>query len=245
MPMRTPLLLVLLLVLAGAQAQTPRPIDRAVALYEQGDHAGAKAAFERLSRAGVAAADYNLGLMHLRCELPQARPAEAERLLQRAAGRGFVTAQFALGRFYEEGAFNGARDLGAAQRWYLVAAQSGSVDAQVAVGTAHYLGRGAARDLGRAAYWFREAAKGGDVGAQYLLASMYETGHGLTRDLRQARYWYDIAARNGDEAAPDKVKQLDAQAGAAARPPGRSEGRAAPSGGSEHSERGGSPRAPP
>jgi TPR repeat protein len=210
MPMRLAPVLLLCLAAGAAQAQDPRPIDRAVALYESGDHAGAKAAFERLSRAGVAAADYNLGLMHLRRELPAAHPAEAERLLQRAAGRGFVTAQFALGRLYEEGAFTGTRDLAAAQRWYLQAAESGSVDAQVAVATAHYLGRGAARDLGRAAYWYREAAKGGDVGAQYLLASMYETGHGLTRDLRQARYWYDIAARNGDEAAPGKVKELDA-----------------------------------
>jgi TPR repeat protein len=207
------LLLSLSLACAAVQAQpAPRPIDRAVAAYERGEFAAAQAAFERLSRAGVAAADYNLGLMHLRRELPEAEPAEAERLLQRAAGRGFVTAQFALGRFYEEGAFSGARDLASAQRWYLVAAQSGSVDAQVAVGTAHYLGRGAPRDLGRAAYWYREAAKGGDVGAQYLLASMYESGHGLTRDLRQARYWYDIAARNGDEAAPGKVKELDAAA---------------------------------
>jgi len=216
--MRTPLLLWLCLAWGAAGAQAPRPIDRAVALYERGDHAGAQAAFERLSRAGVAAADYNLGLMHLRRELPRPDLVEGERLLQRAAQRGFVTAQFALGRLHEEGAFGGTRDLAAAQRWYLQAAESGSVDAQVAVGTAHYLGRGAPRDLGRAAYWFREAAKGGDVGAQYLLASMYETGHGLTRDLRQARYWYDIAARNGDEAAPGKVKQLDAQAGATTPP---------------------------
>jgi TPR repeat protein len=122
MTMRTPLFLALLLALAGAQAQNPRPIDRAVALYERGDHVGAQAAFERLSRAGVAAADYNLGLMHLRGELAKSDPAAAERLLQRAALRGFVTAQFALGQLYEQGAFGGARDLVLAQRWYLQAA---------------------------------------------------------------------------------------------------------------------------
>lgn len=220
MPISLRLLLATMLaaVFFAAAAQSQRPIDRAVAAYEIGDLAAARSAFERLSRAGVAAADYNLALMHLRAELPRPDPAEAERLLQRAAGRGFVTAQFALGRLYEEGGFGGARDLAQAQHWYSQAAEGGSVDAQVAVGTAHYLGRGAPRDLGRAAYWFRAAAKGGDVGAQYLLASMYETGHGLTRDLRQARYWYDIAARNGDEAAPGKVKELDARAGATAPP---------------------------
>ena len=66
------------------------------------------------------------------------------------------------------------------------------------------------KDAARAVHWFREAAKGGDVGAMYLLASMYEQGDGVERDLRLARYWYDVAARNGDEAAPDKVRQLDA-----------------------------------
>jgi TPR repeat protein len=45
----------------------------------------------------------------------------------------------------------------------------------------------------------------------YLLASMYEQGDGVERDLRLARYWYSVAAQNGDEAAPGKVKELDAR----------------------------------
>ena len=84
-----------------------------------------------------------------------------------------------------------------------------SVWAQVAMGTAHYLGRGLPKDPVRAARWFREGAKGGDIGAMYLLASMYEQGDGVDKDLRLARYWYAVAAQNGDEAAPSKVKQLD------------------------------------
>jgi TPR repeat protein len=64
-----------------------------------------------------------------------------------------------------------------------------------------------------------KAAKGGDVGAQYLLASMYEQGDGVARDLRLARYWYDAAARNGDDAAPLKVREIDARLEAATRPP--------------------------
>jgi TPR repeat protein len=44
----------------------------------------------------------------------------------------------------------------------------------------------------------------------YLLASMYEQGDGVERDLRLARYWYDAAAKNGDEAAPGKLRQIDA-----------------------------------
>ena len=36
------------------------------------------------------------------------------------------------------------------------------------------------------------------------------------RDLRLARYWYDIAAKNGDEAAPGKLREIDARLAAGA-----------------------------
>jgi TPR repeat protein len=40
---------------------------------------------------------------------------------------------------------------------------------------------------------------------------MYEAGDGVQQDLRLARYWYSIAAGNGDEAAPGKLKEIDAK----------------------------------
>ena len=187
-------------------------LDAAVIAYESGRHAQAQKAFEALSRRGVPAADYNLAVMHLRRELPHASAARAEALLTRAARGGFVTAQLMLAKALENSDF-GRRDLTLAHQWYEVAAESGSVEAQVAMGTAYYLGRGRSQDPLRAAQWFREAAKGGDVGAMYLLASMYEQGDGLDRDLRLARYWYELAARGGDEAAPGKLKELDARSG--------------------------------
>jgi TPR repeat protein len=58
------------------------------------------------------------------------------------------------------------------------------------------------------------------VAAQYILASLYEKGDGVATDLRLARYWYEVAARQGDEAAPSKVRELDARmAGEAGNPP--------------------------
>lgn len=184
-------------------------LTEAIGQYGRGQTDAARRAFEALSARGVAAADYNLALMHLNGDLPGG-PAEARRLMQRAAQAGFVTAMVGLGQLHEDGRL-GRRDLPRSLRWYLRAAHAGSVDAQVAAGTAYYLGRGAPQDMAQAAQWYRLAAVGGDVGAQYLIASMYETGLGVARDLRLARYWYDAAARNGDEAAPDKVKELDAR----------------------------------
>ena len=196
-----------------AVAQPPAlqsQLDAAVIDYESGRLDAARLAFEALSRRGHPAADYNLAVMHLKNQLPQPSRQRAEQLLTRSARAGFVTAQLMLGRALENGDF-GRRDLRLAHQWYEVAAESGSVEAQVAMGTAYYLGRGRAKDAVRAAQWFREGAKGGDLGAMYLLASMYEQGDGLELNLRLARYWYDIAARYGDEAAPAKVKELDAR----------------------------------
>jgi TPR repeat protein len=121
-----------------------------------------------------------------------------------------------LAQGLETGAF-GARDLVRAHDWYERAALAGSADAQQAMGTAYYLGRGRPHDAVRAAHWYREAALRGDVGAMYLLASMYEHGEGVEPDPRLARHWYELAARHGDVAAPGKLQELDARA-ATARP---------------------------
>jgi TPR repeat protein len=186
-------------------------VQAAVEAYEAGRLDDARRQFERLSRSGSAVADYNLAVMHLRGELPASSFAQAVALLERAAARGFVTAMFDLGRLHEDGMVTGRPDATTAHRWYLQAAEAGSVDAQVAVATAYYLGRGAPEDAREAAHWYREAANRGNVGAQYLIASMYESGLGVQRDLRIARYWYDAAARNGDEAAAGKVRELDSR----------------------------------
>jgi len=197
-------------------AAAPADIDAAMAAYEAGDIARARNAFARLSRAGVPAADYNLAVMNLRGEIPRADPRQALRLMTRAAEAGFVTAIVGLAQLHELGQAGLRVDLIEANRWYLRAAEAGSVDGQVAIATAFYLGRGAAKDAVQAARWFRIAAQGGDLGGMYIVASMYEAGDGVERNLEEARYWYGVAARNGDEAAPSKVKELDARLGAPA-----------------------------
>ncbi len=193
-----------------SRAASSAPLDAALQSYEQGDLAAAERGFRALAEKQLPVAQFNLAMMHLREELHPADPAVAVTLLERAAAGGFVSAEYALGQVYELGLLGDRRDLTAANRWYTAASLHGHVDAQVALATAYFLGRGVGKDFKEAAHWYREAAKGGDVGAQYILASMYEHGDGVTTDLRLARYWYDIAARNGDEAAPGKRDEIDA-----------------------------------
>jgi TPR repeat protein len=196
---------------ATAQALAPpiqAQLDAAVIDYESGRRARAQQVFEALAKRGVAAAHYNLAVMHLQGDLPHASRQQGVQLLTRAARGGFVTAQVLLGRALENGDF-GRRDLKQAHQWYEVAAEGGSVEAQVAMGTGHYLGRGLPKDARRAVHWFREASKAGDVGAMYLLASMYEQGDGVDSDLRLARYWYLLAGKAGDPAATAKAQELE------------------------------------
>ena len=181
----------------------------ALARYERGEFAAARAAFERLAREGVPAADYNLAVMHLRRERPDASPLEAQRLMTRAAEAGFVSAMVGLGELHERGEPPLVRDLMRSVLWYRRAAEAGSLEGQLAVATAHYLGRGAAVDKPRAARWYRLAAQQGDGGAMYLFASMCEAGDGIERDLAEAHYWYAAAARSGEVGAAEKARALE------------------------------------
>lgn len=212
-PLLLATLAVALTATAGARG-TSTPIEQAMGAYERGDVETARRQLQALSRQGLPAADYNLGVMALDAR----RPAEAEAHMRRAAAAGFVTAMLGLGRLHETGRL-GVVDLPVAMRWYRRAAEAGSVEAMVETATAHYLGRGAPLDKAQAAHWYREAAKGGDIGAMYIVASMYETGDGVEPDLRLARYWYAIAAGAGDEAAPGKLKEVEAKILGAAAPP--------------------------
>ncbi|MFM2066677.1 MAG: hypothetical protein RLZZ584_1586 [Pseudomonadota bacterium] len=217
---------------AGPAARTPlqpsAALLAAVRDYDAHRFVAARRAFERLARAGDAAARHNLAVMHLRGEVPQPDLRLALSLLEQSAAGGFVTAQFALGQLHDSGRL-GRPEPGLALGWYLQAAEAGSVDAQVEVATAYYLGRGVAADAMAAAEWYRKAATAGDVGAQYLLASMYETGLGVAADLRLARYWYDVAGRNGDLAGALKARAL-ADGGHAAPPGGGTQAPARPAG---------------
>jgi TPR repeat protein len=205
------LLLAALFSLPSLPARAADSLPAAVAAYERGDLARARSAFTQLAAQGVAAADYNLAVMHLRRELPRASDREALRHMTRAAEAGFVTAMVGLAELHEQGRAGLAVDLAQAVQWQRRAAEAGSVDAQVALATAHYLGRGAPKDAALAARWYRIAAQGGDVGAMYLFASLVEHGDGVERDLAEARYWYAAAARNGEPGADLKAKELDAK----------------------------------
>lgn len=196
--------------------QQERELSEALKHYGEGRLQAAARGFERLARRGHPVAQYNLGVMHLRRELPGAQARIGRHWLEKAAAQGFVTAQFDLGQGWETGRFAARPDLRRALEWYERAALAGSTAAQLEMGTAHYLGRGRPRAAATALAWYRQAAVQGDEGAMYLVASMYEAGEGAAADERLARYWYERAAQAGDVAARVKLQALERAGGATA-----------------------------
>ena len=84
-----------------------------------------------------------------------------------------------------------------AQRWFLLAADSGHVRAQYNVGQSYLRGIGTKRSYFESVKWFRRAADKGFHRAQYRLGQAYRKGLGLRVDHQQAIKWYVAAAERG------------------------------------------------
>jgi hypothetical protein len=109
------------------------------------------------------------------------------------AQRGEPTAQYELGRLYENG--DGVRqDPGVAVKWYRQAALQNSVQAQYRLGRMYDSGAGVRQSQREAARWYRQAAAEGDALAQNRLGVMYQRGEGVPQDYVEAYKWFTLAA---------------------------------------------------
>ena len=95
-------------------------------------------------------------------------------------------------------------DYRAARTAWLICAQAGNPDAQVALAGLYAGGVGVARNFATAAVWFRRAARQGDAIAQLNLGELYANGRGVGRDPVAAWVWLGLAARAGNGWARDR-----------------------------------------
>lgn len=77
------------------------------------------------------------------------------------------------------------------------AAEAGSPEAMLLVGTAYLHGRGVPQDYGKAMKNFTSSARRGNNEAQFLVGQMYAEGQGVAQDYEQAVKWYRKAAEAG------------------------------------------------
>jgi uncharacterized protein len=205
------------------EAQGVETISRTRALnatafsaYEKDDVNGAYRNYAKAAKLGEPSAMYNLAVMRINEEVKRPSLAQAHKTLRRSAELGFAPAQFMLGTILESESTSSNskpitknKALAQAVNWFEKAALQGHPDASLALGTAHFLGRGTNLDYAMALRWYTQAAEFGDVAAQYLVASMYENATGTSKNLDTALMWYIAAARQGDVAAREKSKYIN------------------------------------
>lgn len=133
---------------------------------------------------------------------------EALKLLSPLAEQGYAPAAQMLGAAYERGQ-GVAPNAEAANRWYLIAADAGEVDALYNLGALHdHHIDGSARDAQEALRWFLRAADQRDAQAQLNLGLLYLKGNGVTQDAKRARYWLELAGSNGNARARTLLRSL-------------------------------------
>mgnify|MGYP003334719263 CR=1 FL=1 len=130
--MKTPLISALLLAATLAHAN---PLTEALSAYDEGDLKAAARGFTASASQGNALGQFNLAMMHLRKELPDARDATAWRLLRKAADQQLALAENALGEMIEQGR-RGKPEPKAACGWFERAAEHGNPDGALATADA-------------------------------------------------------------------------------------------------------------
>jgi TPR repeat protein len=108
---------------------------------------------------------------------------------------------------YEDGRLL-PQNLEEAVKWFKLAADQGSVEAQVSYARLLYSGNGMIRDLQLAADYFEKAALQGNAAAQYIIAAMYEDGDHTEVDRVRAYAWLRLAAEQKYEGAESGLEEL-------------------------------------
>lgn len=91
------------------------------------------------------------------------------------------SAQYQLGRIYQDGNWLINKDSAIAVSWYRKAAEQANADAEAALGYMYFEGLGAAKDYAQSVEWYRKAVKQGNPRGQYNLGLMYLCGDGLAK----------------------------------------------------------------
>jgi len=130
--------------------------------YRRGDYAGAMVEWQQVAQAGDATASYRIGQLYRQGKGLRYRDFEkAVYWYQRAAGRGYVPAQYEVARLQFEGLMV-PRDIDEMMYWLWRAALSGHADSQVMLGCVYEYGEpGVAANYMEALKWYLVAAKAG------------------------------------------------------------------------------------
>ena len=94
-------------------------------------------------------------------------------------------------------------------RWYRLAAEQGTAQAQYNLGLLYDNGDGVPEDDTQAVRWYRLAAEQGNAGAQTNLGLLYDNGDGVPEDDVFAYMWYNLSAAQGNETARSNKDEIE------------------------------------
>ncbi len=140
----------------GLTAPAWAGFDEGVAAAKRGDYATALREWHPLAEQGVAAAQFNLGIMYDNGRGVPQDYAEAVGWWRKAAEQGHATAQYNLGIMYDNGR-GVPRDYAEAVGWYRKAAEQGVAIAQYNLGVMYAKGLAVPQDYVQAHMWYNLA----------------------------------------------------------------------------------------
>jgi TPR repeat protein len=168
--------------------------------YRRGDYSGAMAEWQQVAQAGDAAASYRIGQLYRHGEGVRYRDFEkAAYWYQRAAGRGYVLAQYEVARLQFEGLVV-PRDIDEMMYWLWRAALSGHSDSQVMLGVVYEYGEpGVAVNYTEALKWYLVAAKSGppELQPRALKLAQRVSAKMTAEQIKAARWLASEWAMNG------------------------------------------------
>ncbi len=191
--------------------------DDGVRAYLDEDYATALDVWRPLAEAGLAAAQFGMGLAYENGRGVLRNEAVAAGWYRQAAEQGLADAQFNLGNLYLNGK-GVERDASEAVQWFKRAAEQGMPHAQVNLGFSYEIGSGIEKDVTTAVFWYRKAALQDFGQAQFYLGAAYERGVGVTKNLSLAAAWYRRAADRGVTLAQERLVSLLAEGVVPAEP---------------------------
>lgn len=166
------------------------------AAFERGDYATAIAKWRVSANAGVAAGQYEMGLLYEDGKYIPLDYQQAMHWFMLAARNGHEGSMNLLGRMYERG--KGVPvDLAESLKWYAKGAELGHSHASHNLGLAYRYGRGVEKDEDKAIFHFRQGAERNNGRSQALLASYYLNPKNLNHP--KALRWAKRAAQQDSE----------------------------------------------
>jgi TPR repeat protein len=140
--------------------------NKAGALYQSGDHAGAARVVTQAAQAGNALAQLRLAILYDHGDGVPHSFKDAVNWYRQAAAQGEPGAQEQLGQIYEEGTPEVPENWDLAYKLYYTSAMQGWKAGQFSLGRAYQFGIGVAQSRSDAIAWFQKAAAQGAARGQ-------------------------------------------------------------------------------